>query len=155
MCNFGDFFVCLQSAGAAGNVAGAATAKEGGASLRPQSDLGTGPAVPKTRRPPVPPPPIMMLSYVTNGDTLSRFPPTKSLSRHAKQQNAHADSYQRGGGHSRKDDSYKYRDNRYFNSNRNQIVFTIYRLIWNQTDSCVGEGWCYYVLKDRCGCSSL
>ena len=85
VCQFGDFFVCLQSAGAAGNVAGAATAKEGGASLRPQSDLGTGALVPKTRRPHVPPPPIMMLSYVTNGNTLSDLPPTKSLSRHAKQ----------------------------------------------------------------------
>ena len=56
----------------------------------------------------------MMPSYMTNGDTFSGLPPTKSLSRHAKHQNAHADSsYQRGGGHSRgQDDSYKFRDNR-------------------------------------------
>ena len=122
LCNFGDFFVCLQSAGAAGNVAGATTAKGGGASLHPQSDLGTGARGSQNTKTTSPPTANngffkdMMLSYMTNGDTFSGLPPTKLLSRHVKQQNAHADSYQRGGDHSRQDDSYKYRDNRYFNS---------------------------------------
>ena len=62
VCNFGDFFVCLQSAGAAGNVAGAATAKEGGASLGPQSDLGTGARGSQNTKTTSPPPPIMASS---------------------------------------------------------------------------------------------
>ena len=80
---------------------------------------------------------LVIFLFVCRVPALQEMSNSKLLSRHVKQQNAHADSYQRGGGHSRKDDSYKYRDNRYFNSNRNQIVFTIYRLIWNQTDVCL------------------